>query len=114
MADINYLPPDQYEGIAAMIAARHNYARQFWLPLNRRQDYWASMYLLLDVIQQSKPLGRRRFVSNEPRTSVDAAMSILTRNEIKWRNDLTRAEDENEDIRRTVGKVERTDRKSVV
>lgn len=92
----------------SLVSKRLQYARQYWTPLHRRMDYWMSMYTLLDAIQQSKPLGRRRFISNEPRTSVDAAQAILTRNEMPWRIDLTRAEDEDQESRRTIGKVERT------
>jgi hypothetical protein len=83
--------------------------KQFWLPLNLRQDYWLNMYRLLDVLQMAKPLGvARRFTSNEPRTGVDAAKAILTRNPTIWRIPLKGAEDENQEMRRRVGKIERT------
>jgi len=84
------------------------YGKRFWSPLHVRQDYWAAMYFLLDVIQQYKPIGYRRFISNEPRTALDAAQSILTRNESFWRIPLNEATDENADERRRIGKVERT------
>ncbi len=61
--------------------------RDYWRPLHRRMDYWASMYLLFDEIQQSKPAGYRRFISNEPRTAVDSAVAIMTRNNAFWRID---------------------------
>jgi len=67
------------------------------------------MYRLLDVLQQSKPLGvARRFISNEPRTGVDAAKAILTRNPTIWRIPLKGAEDENQETRRRAGRIERT------
>jgi hypothetical protein len=50
----------------------------------------------------------RRFVSNEPRTGVDAALAILTRNPTIWRIPLKGAEDENQEERRRVGRIERT------
>ena len=82
---------------------------QFWRPLSLRQDYWANMYTLLDVLQQSKPLGvARRFVSNEPRTGFDAALSILTRNPIPWRIPLLGSDEENQEERRNIGRVERS------
>ncbi len=85
------------------------FAKNYWKPLHSRQDYWMNMYLLLDVVQQSKPLGvARRFVSNDPRTGFDAALAILTRNPIPWRIPLTTAEDENADQRRLIGQIERT------
>lgn len=97
------------DDLKTALMARHRQAKQYWRPLNLRQDYWMQMYLLLDVLQQSKPLGvARRFVSNEPRTGVDAALAILTRNPIMWRIPLRGAEDENKEERRRVGRVERT------
>ncbi|KKL05607.1 hypothetical protein LCGC14_2604350, partial [marine sediment metagenome] len=60
--------------------------KTYWKPLSSRQDLWSNMLLLLDPIQQSKPIGiARRFISNEPRTGFDAAHSILTRNNTTYR-----------------------------
>ena len=84
------------------------FGKQYWWPLHARMDFWMSMYLMLDVIQQMKPYGFRRFVSNEPRTAVDRAVSILTRNDSFWRIDLSQDETENPDQRRLIGKIERT------
>jgi len=98
---------DQEQQIRTRIANLISFGVNYWRPLHMRQDYWASMYLLLDQIQQSKPLGYRRFVSNEPRTAVDTAVSIMTRNESYWRSDLNEAEGENKDQRALIGKIER-------
>jgi hypothetical protein len=80
----------------------------YWRPLHMRMDYWASLYFLLDQIQQMKPLGYRRFISNEPRTAVDTAVSIMTRNDAFWRIDLNQMEAENKEERDKIGKIERT------
>jgi len=99
----------QLNEMKTALMGRLQQLKQFWLPLNQRQDYWMNMYRLLDVLQMAKPLGvARRFVSNEPRTGVDAAKSILTRNPTIWRIPLKGAEDENQALRRSVGKIERT------
>ena len=81
--------------------------KNYWRPLHLRQDYWATMYLLLDPIQQMKPLGYRRFISNEPRTALDAAVSILTRNESFWRIEEMDNPNNSKEDRRTIGKIER-------
>lgn len=100
---------NQLDKLKTDLLTRQFQLRQFWRPLSLRQDYWAQMYTLLDVLQQSKPLGvARRFVSNEPRTGLDAALSILTRNPTTWRIPLRGAEDENQEMRRRVGRIERT------
>ena len=96
------------EDLRKSITTKLQYGKRFWSPLHVRQDYWSAMYFLLDVIQQYKPIGYRRFISNEPRTALDAALSILTRNESFWRIPLNEATDENMDERRRIGKVERT------
>ena len=91
-----------------MINTRLFTGKEYWRPAHARQDYWASMYYLMDAIQQLKPAGYRRFVSNEPHTAIDLAMSILTRNESFWRIALFESMSENADERRLIGKVERT------
>lgn len=101
--------PAQLDDLKSALISRQRQLKQFWRPLSLRQDYWANMYFLLDVIQQSKPLGvARRFVSNEPHTGPNAALSILTRNPIVWRIPLLGGEDENSEERRNVGRIERT------
>ncbi len=84
------------------------YGRQHLRPLHERMDRWAAMYFLMDEIQQAKPVGYRRFISNEPHTAIDAAVSILTRNEPFWRIPLNQTESENPDERDKIGKVERS------
>ena len=90
--------------ISTLIAFGNNY----WRPLHMRMDYWAGMYFMLDQIQQAKPLGYRRFISNEPRTAIDTAVSIMTRNDAFWRIDLNQMESENPGEREKIGKIERT------
>jgi len=100
---------DQEAGdLKNLIMARLRHGKMFWRPLHMRQDLWLSMYLLLDPIQQMKPLGYRRFISNEPRTSVDAAVSILTRNDSFFRIEQNADPLQNPDERRAIGKIERT------
>ena len=90
---------NQLNHMKTALTGRLTQLKQFWLPLNQRQDYWMNMYRLLDVLQMAKPLGvARRFVSNEPRTGVDAAKAILTRNPTIWRIPLKGAEDENQEM----------------
>ncbi len=97
------------EDMKIAILRRHRELKQHWKPLTLRQNMWEGMYFLLDAFQQSKPRGvASRFISNEPRTGVDAALSILTRNPTKWRIPLLGAGDENQETRRQVGQIERT------
>lgn len=86
------------------VANRLFWGRKFWKPLHDRMDYGMTMYLLLDAVQQMKPVGMRRFISNDPRTAIDSAVNILTRNEPYWRIDL--AYDMAQEERETVSKVE--------
>ena len=92
------------ERISTLIA----FGNEYWRPLFMRQDYWAGMYFMLDQVQQMKPYGYRRFISNEPRTAIDTAVSIMTRNESFWRIDLNQMEAENSAERSKIGKIERT------
>ncbi len=101
--------PVEVERLKGIIMGRKTELQQYWKPLHLRMDLWCNMYLLLDVLQQSKPLGiARRFISNEPRTGVDAALSILTRNPVSWRIPFLNSEDENQEERRKIGRIERT------
>lgn len=91
--------------LANALEQKLQWGRLFWKPLHDRQDFWYNMYLLLDLVQMSKPLGFRRFVSNDPRTALDAGVSILTRNEAFWRIAMPAgAVDEEE--RGKIGRVE--------
>ena len=92
-----------------LILQRHRDGVSYWRPLHARMDYWANLYLMLDPVQMSKPIGiARRFVSNEPRTGPDAALAILTRNAIGWKIEMINSEDENSEERRKIGRIERT------
>ncbi len=102
------LGADEAEGLKKVVTNRLRHGKMFWRPLHLRQDLWMSMYLLMDPIQQMKPLGYRRFISNEPRTSVDAAVSILTRNDSFYRIEQNADPLQNPDERRIIGKIERT------
>lgn len=109
MADkLPIIQGEEAEAIKKRILDYLAWGKRFWEPLHRRQDYWLSMYLLLDALQNLKPLGVRRFISNEPRSAIDAAVSILTRNPITWRIDLIGSEDENKEEVAKIGKIERT------
>lgn len=113
MADLQLSPealltPEQAEEMKTRISVLITYGDNYWRPLHVRMDYWASMYFLLDQVQQMKPLGYRRFISNEPRTAIDTAVSIMTRNPAFWRIDLNRMEAENADEREKIGNIERT------
>ena len=99
------LSQEEAERLGKVLDNRLQWGRRFWKPLHDRMDLWLNMYLLLDLLQQSKPLGFRRFVSNDPRTAVDSAVSILTRNEAFWRIDLPIGA--NKEERGRIGKVER-------
>lgn len=100
--------PEMHQDVRQMILDRTRYTKEYWRPLHARMDYWMTMYLLQDVMQQMKPIGYRRFISNEPRTAVDLGMSILTRNDAFWRIALFEQTGENAEERRFVGKLERT------
>ncbi len=101
------LKPELAEELKNEISWRIRAGKIFWRPLNVRQDYWASMYLLLDPVQQMKPLGYRRFVSNYPRSAVDTAISILTRNDSFWRIEDHDSPQDNQEARLFKGKIER-------
>ncbi len=102
------LTADEAEGLKSQMGNYLQNGVRYWRPLHARMDSWASMYFLLDVVQQAKPPGYRRFVSNEPRTAIDAAVSILTRNEAYWRIPLNQILSENAEERERVGRVERS------
>lgn len=105
--DDSLLSLEEAEQLKAVIAQRLMHGKQFWRPLHARMDLWYSMYKLWDPIQQMKPLGYRRFISNEPRTAIDSAVSILTRNDAFYRIEQMAMPGENSEVRRTIGKVER-------
>lgn len=102
------LSNEDAEILRQTIGNRLQYGKDFWRPLNVRQDLWSLMYFMQDIVQQLKPVGYRRFISNEPHTAVDLAQSILTRNDVYWKIALNEMSDENMEDRRKIGKVERT------
>jgi hypothetical protein len=106
--EVAKLPAKAADDLKKLVETRLVWGKRFWSPLHSRMDYWASLYFLLDVIQQIKPVGYRRFISNQPRTALDAALSILTRNEPFWRIPLNEIASENTDERLKIGKIERT------
>lgn len=57
---------------------------RIYKPRWQRMDRWLQMYLLYDYWQENKPLGQRRFISNEPQTIVDTCHRILSRFPIQW------------------------------
>ena len=107
MIPTHALVADQ-EAVKLMINTRLMNGKLYWRSAHARMDYWATMYFLQDIIQQMKPLHYRRFISNEPKTAIDLAISILTRNDAFWRIALFESTSENADERRFIGKVERT------
>ena len=98
--------PDDREqaDLKAHIASLMFWGRQYWKPLHDRMDYGLTLYLLLDPIQQAKPVGYRRFVSNDPRTAIDTGVNLLTRNYPYWRGDMPTGMHREE--RERVGKIE--------
>lgn len=106
--DTGLLTKEEADKLRTEILKQLDWGKRFWLPLSQRQDLWATMYYMLDVVQQLKPLGYRRFVTNEPRTAVDAGVEILTRNPSYWRIALNEFAAENTDERHRIGKIERT------
>lgn len=97
--------PLDLDEIRTLVSNRLTWGRLFWKPLHDRMDYGATMYLLLDPIQQVKPVGFRRFISNDPRTSLDAGVSIMTRNTPTWQIDMPPGILQEE--RESIGKIER-------
>ncbi len=92
--------------IAATVQTKLDLGKRYWKPLHDRQDYWLNMYLLLDLMQQSKPLGFRKFISNDPRVAIDKAVSVLTTNDAYWRIDTPAGQIQKAE-REAIGKIER-------
>jgi len=98
---------EQEPNFASALRTKLEFGKRFWKPLHDRMDYWLNMYLLLDVMQQSKPLGFRRFISNDPRVAIDKAQSVLTTNDAYWRIDMP-AGDCPQEEREGIAKLERS------
>ena len=99
------LTQEEADRLASTIELQWRWGQDYFRPWHQRQDLWMNMYLLLDLMQQSKPLGFRRFISNDPQTAVDAAVSIMTRNDLFWQIDLKEGMTREE--RAQAGKIER-------
>lgn len=97
---------DDAERLRAHVQQLLFWGRMYWKPLHDRMDYSFLLYLLLDPIQQAKQPGYRRFVSNDPRTAIDTAVNLLTRNYPYWRGDMPTGM--NPEERAKVGKIEQT------
>jgi hypothetical protein len=80
---------------------------RYFRPLHRRMDYWMNMYLLYDAWQDNKPLGERRFISNEPQSIVDTSHRVISRFPIQWWVAIDQYEKTSEDQERLYGDVER-------
>jgi hypothetical protein len=106
--DSAIVPGKDKDLVMQNILNRLQYGKTYWKPLHDRMDYWSAMYRMEDAIQLMKPPNHRRFISNEPKTAVDLAVSILTRNDSFWRIALSESANENAEERRAVGKIERT------
>lgn len=101
------VPEGQLDKVRDVISGRMNYSLEYWRPHKLHMDYWALMYLIQDAMQQMKPMNYARYVSNQPRTALDMAHSVMTRNDAFWRIPLFDSPDENAEQRRVIGKVER-------
>jgi len=65
------------------------------------------MYLLYDYWQDNKPLGERRFVSNEPMVVIDTSHRIISRYPIKWQIAYDTQDKSDDKEQRVYGDIER-------
>lgn len=79
---------DEFNKLAVKVAQQFVWRSNYRKPAFDRMDYHMAMYQLEDLVQQSKPAGFAKFISNDPMTAVDTAQSILTRNDTFWDSDL--------------------------
>ena len=106
----SWLPKDkalteaEAEELAKLIDQRLSWGKAFWKPAHDRMDFWMNMYLLLDLVQQAKPHGYRRYISNDPQTAIDAAVSISTRNDSYWQIDTPTGAPK--EVRQRIGRIE--------
>ena len=80
---------------------------RLWKPRHDRMDFWLQAYLLHDIWQDNKPLGERRFISNEPMTIVDTSHRVLTRYPIQWQIAIDQYGEATEEDERLYGQIER-------
>ena len=92
--------------LGAQIGSQFVWRSNRMRPLHERMDYDMAMYLLLDTVQNRKPAGFFRFISNDPQTGVDSAHSILTRNDVYWDIDSMQLPDAQLEEREKIEKVE--------
>jgi hypothetical protein len=101
-----FVSTDPYQNkLASQVAAQYVYRTQFWKPAHDRMDFHYAMYLLMDAIQQSKPPGYFRYISNDPQTTANSAHAIMTRNDVFWDSDAI-FQDMKQDERKTAQEVE--------
>lgn len=77
------------------------------VPRHARMDFWLGMYLLYDFWQDNKPLGERRFVSNEPMVVIDTSHRIISRYPTKWNIAYDTQDKTDEEEQRVYGDIER-------
>lgn len=104
LSEEDILNKDEAEALASLMDQRLSWGKAYWQPLHDRQDFWMNMYLLLDLVQQAKPQGYRRHISNDPQTAIDAAVAIMTRNDSFWQIDMP--SDANKEERLKIGRIE--------
>jgi hypothetical protein len=80
---------------------------RLWKPRHERMDFWMQVYLLYDAYQENKPLGQRRFISNEPMTIVDTSHRVISRFPIQWQIAIDAQRKDMEDQERLYGDIER-------
>lgn len=99
------MPKDLFEqGVLGPEIVRRE---RMWRPRHKRMDFWLACYLLYDAWQDNKPLGERRFVSNEPETIIDTVHRILTRFPISWWIAVDEFEKTDDATERLYGNIER-------
>lgn len=97
---------DESNRLATQVANQWLTRQLYWKPWHDRQDQWMAMYQLWDVLQNTKPTGMFRFISNDPQTGPNAAHSILTRNHVFWDMDTLAVGDMDAEDRRTAQDIE--------
>jgi hypothetical protein len=80
---------------------------RLWRPRHARMDYWLSMYLLYDAWQENKPLGQRRFISNDPQTIVDTCHRVISRFPLQWQIAIDQYSKTGTDEAKLYGDIER-------
>lgn len=97
---------DEMNKLASRVAQQYVYRVRHWKPAHDRMDYWFAMYELMDAIQKAKPSGYFRYISNDPKTAVDTAESILVKNDVFWDIDQLDDPDATEEVRARGSRIE--------